>query len=97
MFLFSIQALLRHESVLSAHMEMLRLVRNGVSSDGDGDALRVVASMVDRTEELMKQLKTIKSQLVCSSPSLLPLFPFPSLLYARFIQIVNIFATTESW
>ncbi|TQB76726.1 hypothetical protein MPDQ_007121 [Monascus purpureus] len=54
------EILSRHESVLSAHMEMLEFAQRDVCADGD--ALRIVASMVERTEELMGQFKTITSQ-----------------------------------
>lgn len=63
LLLFFIQILSRHESVLSAHMEMLEFAQRDVCADGD--ALRIVASMVERTEELMGQFKTITSQFVC--------------------------------
>ncbi|BDD55283.1 hypothetical protein MAP00_000820 [Monascus purpureus] len=56
------EILSRHESVLSAHMEMLEFAQRDVCADGD--ALRIVASMVERTEELMGQFKTITSQFV---------------------------------
>lgn len=60
---FIIQILSRHESVLSAHIEMLKSAQRDACADGD--ALRIVASMVARTEELMGQFKTITSQFVC--------------------------------
>ncbi|KNG80232.1 hypothetical protein ANOM_011509 [Aspergillus nomiae NRRL 13137] len=67
----------QHESVLSLHLEMLNTVRNNASN---GDALQMVAGMIEKTNRLMTQFRVVKKQLatdfeyvLCSEESLLPL------------------------
>ncbi|KAF7621328.1 hypothetical protein AFLA_011631 [Aspergillus flavus NRRL3357] len=51
----------QHESVLSSHIEMLNMVRDNVSN---GDALQMVAGMIEKTNRLMTQFRVVKKQLV---------------------------------
>ncbi|KAB8277721.1 hypothetical protein BDV30DRAFT_204905 [Aspergillus minisclerotigenes] len=51
----------QHESVLSSHIEMLNMVRDNVSN---GDALQMVAGMIEKTNRLMTQFRVVKKQLI---------------------------------
>ncbi|KOC18523.1 hypothetical protein AFLA70_3g008540 [Aspergillus flavus AF70] len=51
----------QHESVLSSHIEMLNMVRDNVST---GDALQMVAGMIEKTNRLMTQFRVVKKQLI---------------------------------
>ncbi|OGM45920.1 hypothetical protein ABOM_006058 [Aspergillus bombycis] len=66
----------QHESVLSSHLEMLKVVQHNVSND---DALQMVAGMIEKTNRLVTQFRVVKKQFVnfeyvlCAEESLLPL------------------------
>lgn len=51
----------RHESVLSSHLDLLNSVKVHV---GDGDAVRIVSSMVEKTNRLVMQFNVVKKQMV---------------------------------
>ncbi|EAW14511.1 uncharacterized protein ACLA_075500 [Aspergillus clavatus NRRL 1] len=52
----------QHESVLSSHLDMLNGVKNQVA--GNGDAFRLISSMVEKTNKLVTQFQVIKKQLM---------------------------------
>ncbi|PKY05854.1 hypothetical protein P168DRAFT_280727 [Aspergillus campestris IBT 28561] len=51
----------QHERVLSSHVDVLKSLRESVT--WDDDAVRLVASMVERTTRLMAQFQVVKKQL----------------------------------
>ncbi|KAB8208693.1 hypothetical protein BDV34DRAFT_190037 [Aspergillus parasiticus] len=57
----------QHESVLFSHIEMLNVVRNNVSN---GDALQMVAGMIEKTNRLMTQFRVVKKQLISKTGNL---------------------------
>jgi hypothetical protein len=63
------QVFSRHESVLSAHLEMLDSVKAHVAQDGE--AFRAVSSMVNKTIQTMNQFKVVRKHMVCHPTEIL--------------------------
>lgn len=61
-----VQMFSRHESCLTSHLELTKCAMGRVVPDSD--AFRAISLMLDRTQELMHEVESIKMKLVCRGP-----------------------------
>jgi hypothetical protein len=52
---------------MNTHLEIIGMVKNHVAEGSD--AFSTICGMVDRTNELMRQLEFLKKEFVCLPPS----------------------------
>jgi hypothetical protein len=61
-----VQMFSRHESCLTSHLELTKCAMDRVVPDSD--AFRAISLMLDRTQELMREVESIKMKLVRRGP-----------------------------
>lgn len=62
-FIWFLQICSRHESMIASHLEMLHSAKDVAS---DGDMLRTISSMLEKTNRLISQFNVVKKQMVRS-------------------------------